>query len=105
MSAAAEQAQHTLSAQGPAPAQVVVGAGLGFIISSCMQTFTKLGIADRIAKGTTKVADLAAQTKFPEDALYRILRVLEMAGIVREMARRAFSLTDAGSLLRSDAQG
>lgn len=106
MSAAAvEQPQHTLSAQGPAPAQVVIGAGLGFIISSCMQTFTKLGVADRIAKGTTKVADLGAQTKFPENALYRILRVLEMAGIVRETTARAFVLTDAGSLLRTDAQG
>lgn len=106
MSAAAvEQPQHTLSAHGPAPAQIVIGAGLGFIISSCMQTFTKLGVADRIAKGTIKVADLAAQTKFPEDALYRILRVLEMAGIVREAAGRAFALTAAGSLLRTDAQG
>ncbi len=106
MSAAAvEQPQHTLSAPEPAPAQVVIGAGLGLIISSCMQTFTKLGVADRIANGTTKVTDLAAQTKFPEDALYRILRVLEMAGIMRETAGRAFALTDAGSLLRTDVQG
>ena len=108
MSAAAveqPQAQQTSSPQGPVPAQVVIGAGLGFIVSSCMQTFTKLAIADRIAKGTTKVGALADETKFPEDALYRVLRVLEMAGIVRETAGHSFAHPDAGSLLRTDAQG
>ena len=108
MSAAAveqPQPQHTASPQGPAPAQVVIGAGLGFIVSSCMQTLTRFEIPDRIAKGTTKLAELAAQTGFSEDALYRILRVLEMAGLVRETPGRSFVLTDAGALLRSDVPG
>ena len=70
-----------------------------------MQTFTKLAIPDFIAKGTSQVADLAEKAAFPEDALYRVLRVLEMAGIVRETSSRSFALTNAGSLLRTDAQG
>ncbi len=99
------QPQRSSSPQGPVPAQIVIGAGLGFIVSSCMQTLTKFNVADRIASGTTKIADLAAETGFPEDALYRILRVLEMAGIVRESPARSFVLTDAGSLLRTDVPG
>ena len=99
------QTQGSSSPQEPTPAQVVIGAGLGFIVSSCMQTVTKLAIPDFIAKGTSQVADLAEKAAFPEDALYRVLRVLEMAGIVRETSSRSFALTNAGSLLRTDAQG
>jgi O-methyltransferase len=108
MSATAVERSHTQgssSPQGPAPAQLVIGAGLGFIVSSCMQTFTKLEIPDLIANGTTRVADLAKKAGFPEDALYRVLRVLEMAGMVREVSSRSFALTEAGSLLRTDANG
>ena len=92
------QTQGSSSPQEPTPAQVVIGAGLGFIVSSCMQTVTKLAIPDFIAKGTSQVADLAEKAAFPEDALYRVLRVLEMAGIVRETSSRSFALTNAGSL-------
>ena len=90
---------------GPAPGQVVIGATLGFIVSSCMQTATKLEIPDLIAAGTKKVSELAAKTNVPEDALYRILRVLEMAGMVAEKPGRSFELTAAGALLCTEGSG
>src|SRR6185312_16961304 len=90
---------------GPAPGQVVIGATLGFIVSSCMQTATKLEIPDLIAAGTKKVSELAAKTNVQEDALYRILRVLEMAGMVAEKSGRSFELTAAGALLCTGGPG
>jgi hypothetical protein len=98
-----ESAQH--KPVEAAPGQVVIGAALGFIVSSCMQTATRLDIPDLIAQGTKKISDLSSKTKLPEDALYRILRVLEMAGFVVEKAGRSFDLTDAGTLLRSEVPG
>lgn len=70
-----------------------------------MQVATKLEIPDLIAAGATKVADLAARTRLPEHALYRVLRVLEMAGIVKEGAGRSFELTEAGALLKTRVPG
>jgi len=89
----------------PAPQQIVFGAALGHIVSSCIQAAVKLEIIEQIASGMRQVSQLAQKARVNEDAVYRILRVLEMAGLVVEDSSRSFQLTEAGSLLRKDAPG
>jgi predicted transcriptional regulator len=89
----------------PAPQQIVIGAALGHIVSSCIQAAIKLDVFEQIAKGTHQVSQLAEKAKVNEAALYRILRVLEMAGLLAEQPSRNFQLTEAGSLLTADAPG
>jgi predicted transcriptional regulator len=92
-------------AKPPAPQQIVIGAALGHIVSSCIQTAIKLDVFEQIGKGTHQVSQLAQKTKVSEETLYRVLRVLEMAGLVIEQTTRNFQLTDAGTLLTADAPG
>jgi len=87
----------------PAPQQIVIGAALGHIVSSCMQTAIKLELIEHVAKGTHQTSHLAEKVGVKEDSLYRILRVLEMAGLAVEDSPRSFRLTQAGSLLTTDA--
>lgn len=89
----------------PAPQQIVIGAALGHIVSSCVQAAIKLEVVEQIAKGTQPVSQLAQKTGVNEASLYRVLRVLEMAGLVVEQPSRSFQLTQAGSLLTTDAPG
>lgn len=89
----------------PTPQQIVIGAALGHIVSSCIQTAIKLEIFEQIAKGTNQTSELAEKARVSEASLYRILRVLEMAGLVVEQPARSFQLTEAGSLLTTNSQG
>src|SRR5580765_5216312 len=89
----------------PAPQQIVIGAALGHIVSSCIQAAIKLDVFEQIAKGTHQVSQLAQKAEVSEAALYRILRVLEMAGLLAEQPSRNFQLTEAGFLLTADAPG
>jgi hypothetical protein len=87
------------------PAQTIFQLATGYIISAALQTAVKLGVADHLANGSQSVAELAAATRTNEDALYRVLRVLAMAGVFEETAGRRFALTPASELLRSDRPG
>ena len=89
----------------PPPQPVVLRAALGHIVSSCVQTAIKLDLFEQIARGTQQTSQLAKKAGVNEPALYRILRVLEMAGLVAELPRRTFQLTEAGSLLCTDTPG
>jgi len=97
--------KHAGNQAKPAPQQIVLGAALGFIVSSCVQAGIKLGVFEQIAKGTHEVSQLARNVGVNEASLYRILRVLEMAGLLVEQPSRNFHLTEAGSLLTAEAQG
>lgn len=90
---------------GPAPQEIVFQAGLGYIVSACLGVAAKLNVADLIGKGQRDVASLAKLAEVNEDYLFRVLRVLEMAQIVRRAGPRSFSLTEAGELLQSDVPG
>jgi len=89
----------------PAPQQIVIGTALGHSVSSCIQTAIKLEVFEQIARGTHQVNQLAKKASVNEASLYRILRALEMAGLLLEQPARSFQLTDAGSLLTAGAQG
>ncbi|HYL94492.1 MAG TPA: methyltransferase [Terriglobales bacterium] len=76
----------------------------GFALSSALYAVTKLNIPDLLAKGGRPVSELAAATNSNEDALYRVLRALDMVGVFAETGSRSFALTPVSEALRSDAR-
>ena len=93
------------TAMAPNPQQILLQAGLGYIVSACLQVFVKLALPDRIGSGSAHLSTLAEQAGAHEGHLFRILRVMEMNGIVQQTAPSVYTLTPAGMLLRSDAEG
>ena len=94
------------TAQGKAaPQPIVLKAALGHIVSSCVQAAIKLDVFEQIAKGSQQISQLAQKVGVNEALLYRILRILEMAGLVTEGSPRNFQLTEAGSLLCAGTPG
>ena len=87
------------------PADAIFKAALGYIASACLNVAVKLRIPDLIAEGFTDLEDLALKAGAKEEPLFRVLRVLEMNGIVARSADRSYALTPAGQLLRRDAAG
>ncbi|WP_329008965.1 methyltransferase [Micromonospora rifamycinica] len=67
--------------------------------------FALLGLADRIAGGTTGGAELAAAAGLDPVALRRLLAALADAGVLRQTGPDRFELTGMGEYLRSDAPG
>ncbi|MEY9836968.1 methyltransferase [Streptacidiphilus sp. EB103A] len=74
-------------------------------IGQTIYVAAELGLADLLSSEPMSVTDLAAAVEADEDALYRFCRVLAALGVLASHPGRRFSLTEAGSLLRSDAPG
>jgi len=89
----------------PDPAQIAFQAGLGYIVSACLNVAIKLQIPDLIGDGAADVQTLALQAGANEDYLYRVLRVLETSQLVIRTDPRTFQLTAAGQLLRRNVPG
>jgi len=89
----------------PNPAEIVFQAGLGYIVSACVNVAIKLNIPDLIGDGVVDIKKLARMAGSNEDYLFRVLRVLESHQIVSRPMRRAFQLTAAGQLLRRGVSG
>jgi hypothetical protein len=98
--AAPVQPAHT-----PSPEEIVFQAGLAYIVSACLNVAVKLRIPDLIGSGSQNVHRLAPKAGVNEDYLFRVLRVLEMNGIVVQAEPRCFELSPAGKLLRHEATG
>ena len=98
--AAPEQTATTLD-----PAQIAFQAGLGYIVSACLNVALKLRIPDLIGDAVVDVRTLAQKAGANEDYLYRVLRVLEANQLVTRSLGRAFELTAAGQLLRRNVPG
>jgi hypothetical protein len=91
--------------QAPDAAQLLMQMGSGYMISACLYTATKLGIADLLGSGPQSVTTLSARTHANEDALYRVLRALASVGVFAESERRTFSLTPVSEKLRIGVPG
>lgn len=87
---------------GVPPQQHVLQLATGYMVSSALHVVVSLRVADFMASGLTRVADLARLLSVNEDALYRVLRVLASVGVFAEVAPREFGLTPAAELLRRD---
>jgi O-methyltransferase/methyltransferase family protein len=75
----------------------------GVRLTQAVSVAATLGVADVLAAGPRPVDDIAAEVGAQPAALYRLLRLLAAAGVFREDEGRAFSLTEVGAALRSDA--
>lgn len=93
------------TADTPNPAEIVFQAGLGYIVSACLNVALKLRIPDLIGDEVVDTETLARQSGTNEDYLFRVLRVLETKQIVTRPTRRGFQLTAAGQLLRRGVAG
>lgn len=86
------------------PQAIILQAGLGYIVSACLNVVMKLRIPDLLGDDLCPVAAVAAEAGVNADYLGRVLRVLETAGLVHRGAD-AVALTPAGQLLRSGIPG
>ncbi len=77
----------------------------GFRISQAIYVIVSLDIPDLLGDRSLDCRELAVQTETHPRALYRVLRTLAAAGLVREDDNETFSLTRLGTYLRSDVQG
>lgn len=73
--------------------------------SRALYAAATLGLADRIADGSRRPADLATETGAHAPSLHRLLRALAGLGIVAEDGDNGFALTALGQALRSGAPG
>jgi len=81
--------------------EMVVAGRLSLTIS----TAASLGVADALASGPRRADDLAAELSCHSRTLYRLLRTLAAAGILREGPDETFELTELGEVLRADVEG
>lgn len=77
----------------------------GYQVSQAIHVAAMLGVADHIGDGVMASDDLARRTGAHPPTLYRLLRALAAAGVLREDAERGFALTPIGACLRADALG
>ena len=67
-----------------------------------VRTAATLRLADHIAAGTNRLADLAAATEVHAGALHRLLRFLIARGVFAEPEPQTYALTDLAGLLLDD---
>ena len=77
----------------------------GYQVSQAIYVAATLGVADLLAGRPQTSDELAEASDAHPDSLYRLLRALAAAGVVREEVGRSFSLTPLGELLRTDVDG
>jgi hypothetical protein len=70
-------------------------------LTRALGTFVRLGIADALESGTDCYRAIARERGLIADRLFRLLRALSTAGIVRETEPGRFALTPLGRLLGS----
>jgi len=77
----------------------------GVRLSQSVSVAASLGVADVLAAGPMRVEDIAEAVGAHATTLYRLLRALAAAEVLREEPERTFALTDLGTALRSDVPG
>jgi ubiquinone/menaquinone biosynthesis C-methylase UbiE len=77
----------------------------GFYVSSALYVVATLKIADLMADGPKRSAELAKATGVHAGALHRVMRLLVSAGVFAEDAEGKFALTPIGACLHSSGPG
>lgn len=86
-----------------APSSVaVLELATGAWTTQTMYAAAKLGVADQLANGPARAADIAGRVGADPDALYRLMRALASKGLLTHRRDDTFSLTRAGEAMRSD---
>lgn len=87
------------------PQAAIMQLVTGRFVSEAVGVVAKLGIADMLANGPKTSMEMAERAGVNADALFRVLRLAAMVGVVSETEPRTFVLTPVGDTLRSDAPG
>jgi hypothetical protein len=77
----------------------------GAWLSQAICVAARLGLADLLASGPRRVAELANSAGAHAASLFRLLRALAAAGVLREIEPGLFELTSLGQQLRSGVPG
>src|SRR5216683_5678170 len=77
----------------------------GLIIHQALCAAAKLGVADSLERGVSTTAEIAAELKVNEDALYRLLRALASQGVFEESGPRTFRNSGISFHLRANVPG
>lgn len=86
----------------PDPATAIRRLVEGYQVSQAIHVAATLGIADLLADASRTSDELAEFTGTHPPTLYRLLRALASADVLRELDGRRFELTPLGERLRSD---
>ena len=87
------------------PPMLLFQMATGFYLSRALYVAAKLGIADLLANGPRRFADLADESHTHAASLNRVLRLLASAGVFAEEADGHFALTPLGAGLRTGVPG
>lgn len=87
------------------PRQRVLGLFVAKWTIGALRPLVQLKVPDLLADGPRTADELAGTTGADRDSLYRALRCVAAAGILREEADGTFALTAAAEGLRSDVEG
>jgi predicted O-methyltransferase YrrM len=77
----------------------------GMMTAQVTTVLARLAVADELAGGPLTAGQLAARTGADPDALGRLLSAAAVYGLVRKEDGGRYTLTPAGELLRTDADG
>jgi hypothetical protein len=77
----------------------------GFQASEALHAAAELGVPDALADGSLSLEGLASTTRTLPDPLSRLLRVLEVVGVLERDAESRYGLSAMGQRLRSDLEG
>jgi hypothetical protein len=84
-------------------ASALVQISTGFITARAVYVAAKLGIADALDDGSRSASELSEKLVVNPEALFRILRLLARAGILKESGADQFALAELGEPLRSSS--
>lgn len=85
------------------PAARMVNMLSAHVLAQSLYVAAQLGLADLLASGAHRVADLASATGADAPSLQRLLRMLAGEGVFQEVRAGEFALTPLGETLRSDS--
>ena len=77
----------------------------GFWPIHVLTALAQLEVPEALASGPAAAGELARRLGLDEFALFRLLRAGSALGVCQDLGDRRFALTDAGALLRADAEG
>lgn len=93
----------SLDAGARASADALQEVVLGYQRTQVLYVAARLGVADHLSVGPADASTLARRVGADPAALYRLLRAIEVLGLVHEPTPGTFALTPAGELLRTDS--
>jgi len=76
---------------------------IGYQKTQVLYVASRLALADHLSAGPADSEALASRVGAHPQALYRLLRALEVLGVVHEPEPGTFALTDSGVLMRTDS--